>query len=128
MNRTPDRFRAKPRAVVLPETAAEVIETVRLCYQAEVPFVARGSGTSLSGGSLPIEDGLVIALTAEPYFTARPPGTAGGGRTGRHQSGCLQSGGSLRPLLCPDPSSQLICTIGAMWPLIPAGRTALNMA
>ncbi|MCQ3979320.1 MAG: FAD-binding oxidoreductase, partial [Anaerolineae bacterium] len=55
-------FRAKPRAVVLPESAAEIIETVRLCHRAEVPFVARGSGTSLSGGSLPIQDGLVIGL------------------------------------------------------------------
>lgn len=40
-------YRARPRAVVIPETQAEVIETVRLCHQQRVPFVARGSGTSL---------------------------------------------------------------------------------
>ena len=41
-------FRARPRAVVLPETGDEVIALVRLCAEAGVPFVARGSGTSLS--------------------------------------------------------------------------------
>ena len=39
-------FRARPRAVVLPETSEEVVETVRLCHETRVPFVARGSGTS----------------------------------------------------------------------------------
>ena len=52
-------FRSKPRAVVLPETEQEVIDTVKLCYEFDMPFVARGSGTSLSGGSLPVKDGLV---------------------------------------------------------------------
>src|SRR5690606_6990637 len=55
-------FAVRPRAVVMPESAQEVIDAVRLCRQAGVPLVARGSGTSLSGGSLPIQDGIVIAL------------------------------------------------------------------
>ena len=55
-------FRARPRAVVLAQSKAEVVQTVRLCHAAGVPFVARGSGTSLSGGSVPLEDGIVIAL------------------------------------------------------------------
>ena len=55
-------FRTKPRAVVIPETSEEVIAVVRWCNQHEVPFVARGSGTSLSGGSLPVAEGIVIAL------------------------------------------------------------------
>ncbi|RME61326.1 MAG: FAD-binding protein, partial [Caldilineae bacterium] len=55
-------FRARPQAVVIPLTQEEVIETVRLCHRHGIPFVARGSGTSLSGGSLPVEDGIVIAL------------------------------------------------------------------
>ena len=49
-------FQVRPLAVVLPEKQEEVIDTVRLCYLHEIPFVARGSGTSLSGGSLPIAD------------------------------------------------------------------------
>ncbi|MCB0004051.1 MAG: FAD-binding protein, partial [Anaerolineae bacterium] len=55
-------MRVRPRAVVLAESQQEVIDTVRLCNRLRVPFVARGSGTSLSGGSLPIAEGIVIAL------------------------------------------------------------------
>src|SRR5919106_6935024 len=55
-------FRCRPEAVVLPETREEVVETVRACHREAVPFVARGSGTSLSGGSLPVEGGIVIGL------------------------------------------------------------------
>ena len=55
-------YRARPCAVVLAESAGEIIETVRACHAAHVPFMARGSGTSLSGGAVPIQDGIVIAL------------------------------------------------------------------
>ena len=55
-------FRARPCGVVLPENQQEVIDTVRLCHRFAMPFVARGSGTSLSGGAVPIENGLVIAM------------------------------------------------------------------
>ncbi len=50
-------YRKRPLAVVLPERKEEVVEAVRLCHRHGVPFVARGSGTSLSGGSLPVEGG-----------------------------------------------------------------------
>ena len=49
-------------AVAVPETQDEVIATVRFCHAEKLPFVARGSGTSLSGGSLPVTDGIVITL------------------------------------------------------------------
>src|SRR5436190_9411377 len=55
-------FRTRPLAVAIPETADEVIKLVRFCYEEKLPFVARGSGTSLSGGSLPVPGGIVIAL------------------------------------------------------------------
>src|SRR5687767_6367875 len=55
-------FRTRPLAVVVPESPDEVIALVRFCHEEKLPFVARGSGTSLSGGSLPIAGGLVIAL------------------------------------------------------------------
>src|SRR5512141_331629 len=55
-------YRTRPLAVVIPETTDEVVEIVRFCHKERLPFVARGSGTSLSGGSLPIADGIVIAL------------------------------------------------------------------
>src|SRR5215217_5883468 len=55
-------FRATPLAVAVPEKQDEVIAIVRICYELRVPFVARGSGTSLSGGSLPVVGGIVITL------------------------------------------------------------------
>lgn len=106
-------FRRKPTAVVLPETPEEVIETVRLCYEAGVPFVARGSGTSLSGGSLPVKDGIVIGLNRlnrikkidpEQRLAVVEPGVVN-----------LQISQAVTPYnlyYAPDPSSQSICTIG----------------
>ena len=56
-------FRVVPALVVLPETAEQVQAVVRACHQAEVPFVARGSGTGLSGGALPAADGVLVVLS-----------------------------------------------------------------
>ena len=55
-------FRTRPLGVAIPETEEEVIALVRLCREEGMPFVARGSGTSFSGGSLPVANGVVIAL------------------------------------------------------------------
>jgi glycolate oxidase len=106
-------FRAEPGAVVLAETQAEVIETVRLCHQYGVPFVARGSGTSLSGGSLPIQDGIVIALNRLNRILRLDPV----GRIAVVEPGVvnLEVSKAATPYglyYAPDPSSQLICTIG----------------
>src|SRR5574337_1795796 len=56
-------FRVLPAAVVLPTSAEQVQAVVRVCHRERIPFVARGSGTGLSGGALPIEGGIVISLT-----------------------------------------------------------------
>src|SRR5437773_2713551 len=56
-------LRQTPGAVVLPATPAEVQAVVRLCHREGVPFVARGSGTGLSGGALPTPDGVLIVLS-----------------------------------------------------------------
>ena len=55
-------FAVRPKAVVVPRSIDEVVRVVRWCYQQRIPLVARGSGTSLSGGSLPHAEGIVIAL------------------------------------------------------------------
>ena len=55
-------FRAMPLAVLLPKSTAEVQAIVRVCHREKIPFVARGSGTGLSGGALPVENGIVISL------------------------------------------------------------------
>ncbi len=106
-------FQTKPGAVVLPENADEIIATVRLCHEHSVPFVARGSGTSLSGGSLPIADGLTIALNRLNRIKHIDPqqriAIVEPGVVNLHISQAAQPYGLY---YAPDPSSQSICTIG----------------
>ena len=106
-------FRAKPLAVAIPESDDEVIETVRWCHRHQVPFVARGSGTSLSGGSLPVADGIVIALNRLNKILEVDPGE----RLAVVQPGVVNQRVSDAAAVhglyyAPDPSSQSICTIG----------------
>src|SRR3954462_9669269 len=54
--------RVVPSLVALPGTTEEVQAVVRACHEAGVPFVARGAGTGLSGGALPVAEGVVISL------------------------------------------------------------------
>ena len=56
-------YRVIPSLVVLPESAEQVQQVVKACYKEGIPFVARGSGTGLSGGALPVESGVLIVLT-----------------------------------------------------------------
>jgi glycolate oxidase len=106
-------FRTRPIGVVIPETQDEVVQVVKLCHQHGVPFVARGSGTSLSGGSLPVADGVVIALNRlnkivkldlEQRIAVVEPGVVNIAITKAASAAGL--------IYAPDPSSQTICTIG----------------
>ncbi|MBO94688.1 MAG: FAD-binding oxidoreductase [Opitutales bacterium] len=106
-------FAVKPLAVVIPESANEVIETVRLCHREGVPFVARGSGTSLSGGSLPVVGGIIIALNRLNRILALDAKQ----RIARVEPGVinLDVSRAAQPhglRYAPDPSSEQICTIG----------------
>ncbi len=106
-------FAAKPRAVVVPVTAAEVVAAVKACAAWDVPFMARGSGTSLSGGAVPVEDGLVIALNRLDRILRIDPVA----RTAVVEPGVINLAVSqvVAPYglyFAPDPSSQQICTIG----------------
>jgi glycolate oxidase len=56
-------YRVVPDLVVLPESAEQVQQVVKLCHDEGMPFVARGSGTGLSGGALPVESGVLIVLS-----------------------------------------------------------------
>jgi glycolate oxidase len=105
--------RVSPAAVVLPLTTEEVADVVRACAEARVPFVARGAGTGLSGGALPVADGIVIGLSRmrsildidlENLQVTVQPGVTN-----------LDVSKAVRPLgyfYAPDPSSQQVCTIG----------------
>jgi len=106
-------FRVTPALVVLPETAEQVAGCVRLCAAAAVPYVARGSGTGLSGGALPRADGVLIvtsrmnrvrALDVADQRAVVEPGVIN-----------LQVTRAAAPqgyYYAPDPSSQQVCSIG----------------
>ena len=106
-------YRSRPAAVVIPETADEVIATVQLCHRHGVPFVARGSGTSLSGASLPIEDGLLITLNRLNRILRMDPQE----RIAVVEPGVInldvtRAATPYGFYYAPDPSSQSVCTIG----------------
>jgi len=103
----------RPAGVVLPENSREVVDTVRLCHEHQVPFMARGSGTSLSGGSVPIEDGLVIGLNRLNRILRYEPRQ----RIAVVEPGVINQRVSLTAAgdglyYAPDPSSGPVCTIG----------------
>ena len=106
-------FRVIPSVVVLPETADQARETVRACAEAGVPFVARGSGTGLSGGALPVSDGVLIVLARmrriveldlDNQRAVVEPGVL------NLQVTKEVAGDGF--YYAPDPSSQQVCSIG----------------
>jgi glycolate oxidase len=106
-------FAVAPRAVVMAESQEEVIAAVRACAAHRIPFVARGSGTSLSGGSVPVANGIVIALNRLDRILRLDPAQ----RLAVVEPGVinLQVTRAAAPfglIYAPDPSSQQICTIG----------------
>jgi glycolate oxidase len=106
-------FRARPAAVVIPETADEVVALVRFCHAERLPFVARGSGTSLSGGSLPVEGGIVIALNRlNRILKLDPVQRIAIVEPGVVNLDVTQAAAAYGLHFAPDPSSQSICTIG----------------
>jgi len=106
-------FSERPIAVVNPIDRDEVIDSVKICHEYGIPFVARGSGTSLSGGSLPIKEGIVIGLNRLNHILKVDPAN----RVATVEPGVINSAvtEAVRPhglYFAPDPSSQTVCTIG----------------
>jgi glycolate oxidase len=106
-------YRALPLVVALPETEAQVAAVLRACHQLEVPVVARGAGTGLSGGALPHRLGVTLSLAKFNKILKIDPYA----RTAVVQSGVRNLAISEAAAPCglyyaPDPSSQIACTIG----------------
>jgi glycolate oxidase len=105
--------RCSPGLVVLPRTAAEVAAVVQECARAGVPFVARGSGTGLSGGALPSADGVLIVTSLMRSIIAVDPASHRAivepGVTNLAVSKAAEPFGLF---YAPDPSSQVICSVG----------------
>lgn len=106
-------YRQRPAVVVLPRTTAQVADVVKICDRANIPFIARGAGTGLSGGALPIENCVLIVtalmrqiidIDLENQQVVVQPGVINNWVT--------QSVSGAGFYYAPDPSSQIICSIG----------------
>ena len=106
-------YRKMPLAVALPETEDQVVRILKACHAMQIPIVPRGSGTGLSGGAMPIEQGLVLSLAKFKKITKIDPFT----RTAVVQPGvrnlAISEAVAKHGLYyAPDPSSQIACSIG----------------
>ena len=106
-------YRQPPLIVVLPETIAQVSRVLKYCHEQGIKVVPRGAGTSLSGGALPLADGVLLAMTKfnrilDVDFDNRcavvQPGV-----TNLAVTQAVEHAGFY---YAPDPSSQIVCTIG----------------
>ena len=107
------KLRSKPGVVVLPDTAEAVQRVVRLCHTAGVPFVARGHGTGLSGGAMPRADGVLIVMTRlNRILDVDLPNQRITVEPGVINLDVTKTVASAGYYYAPDPSSQVICSIG----------------
>jgi glycolate oxidase len=106
-------YRQLPVAVAVPETVEQVQSIMRICSAMRVPVVARGSGTSLSGGSLPHPQGVLLSMAKFNRILEIDPDR----RLGRIQPGVrnlaiTEAAAPYGLYYAPDPSSQIACSIG----------------
>jgi glycolate oxidase len=106
-------YRQMPMVVVLPETTAQIVEILKYCNANDIKVVPRGAGTSLSGGALPLADGVLLGLgkfkrvleiDVENRCAVVQPGVT--------NLAITQAVEHLGFYYAPDPSSQIACTIG----------------
>ncbi|MGK5740417.1 FAD-linked oxidase C-terminal domain-containing protein [Micromonospora sp. URMC 103] len=107
------QYRVVPALVAIPRTAEQCAATVRACVDAGVPFVARGSGTGLSGGALPHADGVLIVTSQMRAIREVAPlderAVVEPGVINLHVTRAAAPYGYH---YAPDPSSQQVCSIG----------------
>ena len=106
-------YRRLPMAVALPATETEVVAVLKACHRLGVPIVPRGAGTGLSGGAMPISEGVVLSTARLNRIVSVDPRS----RTAVVQPGVrnLAISEAAAPhglYYAPDPSSQIACTIG----------------
>ncbi len=106
-------YRVKPLFVVLPSAAEEVSRVVRLCSREKIPFVPRGAGTGLSGGALPSREGIVISLSRmNRILDVDIPNRVVAAEPGVVNISVTEAVSAEGFYYAPDPSSQIVCTIG----------------
>lgn len=106
-------YKQLPLAVVMPNTNDEIIKIIKCCQKFSIPVTTRGAGTGLSGGALPLANGLLMSLTRLNKIIAIDPDN----RTARVQPGVRnlaisEAVSEFGLYYAPDPSSQIACSIG----------------
>ncbi|MGE8153103.1 glycolate oxidase subunit GlcD [Pseudomonas vancouverensis] len=106
-------YRTTPMLVVLPRHIDEVQGVLRICHEMQVPVIARGAGTGLSGGALPLEKGVLLVMARFNNILHIDAAA----RTARVQPGVRnlaisQAAAPFGLYYAPDPSSQIACSIG----------------
>jgi glycolate oxidase len=106
-------YRQLPMIVVLPDTEAQIVAVLRVCRELNVPIVPRGAGTGLSGGAMPIADGVVLS-TARLNRIVRMDAYSRSAvvQPGVRNLAISEAAAQHGLYYAPDPSSQIACTIG----------------
>ena len=106
-------YRALPLVVALPETEAQVAATLQACHALNVPVVARGAGTGLSGGAMPHPMGVTMSLAKfNKILKMDPVSRTAVVQCGVRNLAISEAAAPHRLYYAPDPSSQIACTIG----------------
>ena len=106
-------YRQSPLAVVMPETDAQVAGVLKVCHALEVPVVARGAGTGLSGGALPDALGVILSLARfNRILSVDSQACTARVQCGVRNLAISEAAARFNLYYAPDPSSQIACTIG----------------
>jgi glycolate oxidase len=106
-------YRQLPMIVVLPDTIEQVQRVMRLCNELQVPVVARGAGTGLSGGALPLANGVLLSLSKfKNILDIDVDNAMATVQPGVRNLAISEAAGAYGLYYAPDPSSQIACTIG----------------
>ncbi|MDD2002025.1 glycolate oxidase subunit GlcD [Pseudomonas putida] len=106
-------YRVVPLLVVLPERMEQVQTLLKVCHRMKVPVVARGSGTGLSGGALPLEQGVLLVMARfNRIIEVNPEGRFARVQPGVRNLAISQAAAPYNLYYAPDPSSQIACSIG----------------
>ncbi|KNC05304.1 MULTISPECIES: glycolate oxidase subunit GlcD [Pseudomonas] len=106
-------YRSVPLLVVLPERLEQVEVLLKLCHERKVPVVARGAGTGLSGGALPLEQGVLLVMARfKQILDIDPVARSARVQPGVRNLAISQAAAPYGLYYAPDPSSQIACSIG----------------
>jgi len=106
-------YRNLPLAVVLPDKITQVQAILKLCFELDVAVVARGAGTGLSGGALPLSDGILLSLAKfKNIIDIDPIQRVARVQPGVRNLAISEAVEQYDLYYAPDPSSQIACTIG----------------